>query len=318
MRIRWTKGAVVGLSVGALVAVNGWAWQHARAMTTFAPQGERTPPPEELTAFGKVRTLLFGVTVPKPAAASRPEDHGLRATEGRIAGPTGALAVLVFEGGPQVVVVVHGYANEHSQLFPTIGRLVDLGYTVVAPDLRGVGASDGHTTTLGAGEADDVAAIVAWARATQGDPRPVLYGFSMGAAAVIGAAGRLGVPVEAIVSEACFDRLSTTVGHRFRSMGLPSRGPSDLLLFWGFVQSGYDPWRIAPVEDARQVDAPALVVGGVEDARVYPEETRALAAAFPAGRLALLEGHPHAQLARADPDRWTRTVGDFLLEVAPP
>lgn len=313
-RARWA----LAISVGALVIVNGSAWQHARALTTFLPGGERTPPPEELSALGKVEALLFGVSVPKPVAASRPEHHALTASEYGLDGPAGHLALWVFEGGPEVVVLVHGYANEHSQLFPTIERLVALGYTVVAPDLRGVGASDGNTTSLGWGEADDVAAVAAWVGAELGDDRPVLYGFSMGAAAVIGAVGRLGVPAQAVVSEACFDRLPTTVGHRFERMGLPARGLTDLLLFWGYVQTGSNPWRIAPVEDAARVSAPALVVGGDQDARVYAPETRALAAAFPDGRLALLEGHPHAQLARVDPSRWTTTVQGFLREVAPP
>ncbi|MEN0067221.1 MAG: alpha/beta fold hydrolase [Myxococcota bacterium] len=310
----WIGGAVGGLAVLSQAVV----WQHARAMTTFVPAGQRTPPPEELSLADKLRTLVFGVTIPRPRATSTPADHGLGGHYVLLDGPVGPLSTLEVPGGPRTVVVVHGYAAEHSQLFATIHRLHGLGYTVAAPDLRGVGASDGHTTTLGFGEADDVAVVARYVGSTLGDPQPVLYGFSMGAAAIIGAAGRLGVPTSAVVAEASFDRLHTTVGHRFEAMGLPARGPADLLLFWGGLQSGLDPYRIAPVDDARGVGAPALVVGGTADARVRPEETRALAAAFPVGRAVLVEGFPHAELARSRPETWDQVVAPFLLEVAAP
>ena len=134
-RIAWIGSGLVGLGLLS----QGIVWQHARAMTTFVADGPRTAPPEALSFAGKVRTLVFGVNIPRPVASETPADHGLTATERRIPGGAGQLSLLVFEGGEQVIVVVHGYAAERSQLFPTVARLLDLGYTVVAPDLRGVG-----------------------------------------------------------------------------------------------------------------------------------------------------------------------------------
>lgn len=318
MRRRAIAAIGVAVAVGA-AGLNAIAYAHAGALTTFVPDGQRTPSPEDLSPRQKLETLLFGVTVPKPRATQVPEDFGLSAVAHTVAGPAGTLSLLVFAGGPRVAVVVHGYAAERSQVFPTVRRLVDLGYTVVAPDLRGAGASDGQHTTLGYREADDVVAVTTWVADTLGDDAPLLYGFSMGGAAIVGAVGRQGVDARALVLEATYDRLSTTVAHRFEVMGLPSHGATELLLFWGGVRMGLDPWSIAPADDARQVHVPTLVVAGDRDLRVHPDESRALAEAFgDHGRLVLVEGLPHAQLAKVDPDRWDTLVAPFLAEVAPP
>lgn len=308
---------IVGLAL--VVAPNVLAWHHARAMLVFADEGARTPPPEKLGRLGKLRTVLFGVTIPRPSARAVPADYGLVAREHVVDGPIGPLSVLETGAGDRVVLLMHGYAGERSETFRTARRLVDLGYRVVMPNLRGTGTSAGRGTTLGWGEAEDARAVARWIGDELRDPAPVLYGFSMGGAAAIGAVGRLATPASAVVAEATFDRLVHTVGHRFRSMGLPARPLADLLLFWGGVQTGLNPWRVAPADDARRIGVPTLVVAGTVDPRVRPDESRALATALGEhGRLALIDGLGHGQLAIARPDTWTEVVAPFLVETAPP
>lgn len=314
---RWIYSSAAVVLTG-LLGVNLLAWQHARAMTRFVSEGERTERPEKLSALEKIGVLARGVTVPRPVARITLSQIHPSAQTHRIEGPDGALDVLVLGGAGPVVVLVHGYAGERTQTLPTAERLVEAGYTVVAPDLRAAGASDGDTTSLGWHEAADVAAVVRWVGEHLGDQQPVLYGFSMGGAAILGAAGRLGVPSRGLVVESTFDRLITTVGHRFETMGLPPRGFADLLLFWGGIQQGFDPWRVAPIEDARRIRVPTLVIAGDEDLRVFPEESRALAGALGHhGRLAMIEGMGHAQLASARPGAWKTIVRPFLAEIAP-
>lgn len=312
--IRWGGALALSCAVGG----NLLAWRHARAMTQFVEGGERTERPEHLSVREKVATLLFGVTIPRPRSDLVPSQIEPGARSVRIEGPEGALDLLVIGAGEPVVILVHGYAGERTQTLPTARRLRQAGYTVVAPDLRAAGSSDGSRTSLGWHEAADVAAVAGWVGAHLGDEAPVLYGFSMGGAAVVGAAGRLGVRSRGLVIESTFDRLVNTVGHRFETMGLPARGLSDLLLFWGGIQQGFDPWAVAPVEDAVYVEVPTLIVAGDRDLRVSPGESRALAAAFGVnGTLALIEGMGHAQLASAEPERWSEIVRPFLTEIAP-
>jgi len=282
-------------------------------MTRFVDGGERTKKPESLTATEVIHTLLFGVTIPRPVAASAGTHSLPGARHVRIQGSAGELgAWVVNEGTGPVAILVHGYANESSQVRPTAEHLIAAGYTVVAPDLRAVGTSQGQVTSLGWHEADDVAAVARWVHEVLGDPKPILYGFSMGGAAVIGAAGRLGVPTRCLVVESTFDRLIHTTGHRFETMGLPPRGLSDVLLFWGGVQQGFDPYAVSPVHDAPGVQAPTLVIAGDRDLRITPNESRDLAAAFPNGTLQLLPGRGHVQLAAVDGDGWEQHVRPFL------
>ncbi|MFH1469659.1 MAG: alpha/beta fold hydrolase [Pseudomonadota bacterium] len=313
MKLRPRQLALAILLAG-LITGNLVAWRHAVAMTTWAAEGARTLPPEKLSAAGKLRALLLGVTIPRPREERTPADLGLPFEEHRIDGPAGPLVAWRVPGGPRTVVLVHGYAAHRGALLDTALRLHHLGYAAVLPNLRGSGDSGGDGTTLGWGEADDVAAVVA----ALGGEKPVLYGFSMGGAAALGAVARAGVQPAAVVAEATFDRLITTTGHRFESMGLPARGPADLLLFWGGLHLGIDPGRVAPVLDAPSVPCPTLLVAGAEDARVRPDEARAIAAALPQGSLELVEGLPHRPLSEADPARGEASVASWLLQHAPP
>ena len=76
--------------------------------------------------------------------------------------------------------------------------------------------------------------------------RLVLFGKSMGAAAILRAVGVPRVKADRLVLENPFDRLVTTAGHRFGAMGLPAFPAANLLVFWGGVQLGLDGLAHAP------------------------------------------------------------------------
>ena len=66
---------------------------HARAMLRFVPAGERTPPPEELDAIGRIRVILSGVRIPRPVSRLEPSAPGLRATDHPVPARDGGRAV---------------------------------------------------------------------------------------------------------------------------------------------------------------------------------------------------------------------------------
>ena len=55
----------------------------------------------------------------------------------------------------------------------------------------------------------------------------------MGAASVLRSVHSCGVQPDAIIAESVFDRMLTTVRHRFELMGVPSFPCAELLVFWG-------------------------------------------------------------------------------------
>jgi hypothetical protein len=103
-------------------------------------------------------------------------------------------------------------------------------------DFYGSGGSSGSGTTIGVNESDDVAATVAYAKTVWPQRKIVLYGISMGGAAVLRAIAVNGVTPDTAIIEATFDSLLNTGKNRFRAMGLPPSPFTELLLFWGSVQ----------------------------------------------------------------------------------
>ncbi len=73
---RWRKlaGSFVLL---VFLSVNGLAYLHARAMTTFSTAGRRTTSPERLSTIEKAGVLLTGVNLSRPANEQTPADLGL-------------------------------------------------------------------------------------------------------------------------------------------------------------------------------------------------------------------------------------------------
>ena len=83
-------------------------------------------------------------------------------------------------------------------------------------DFRGVGGSSGNTTTVGVREAEDVAIAVNYTRSLDLKRPIVLYGVSMGTAAILKAVAQKKVNPDAIVLELPFTRLLDAVRSRLK------------------------------------------------------------------------------------------------------
>ena len=306
------------LALAGFLAVNAIACMQARALLHYGPAGQNTPGIEELTAGEKLRTILLGARVPRPENRRSPADLGWAYEVASIAAAGGPLEAWVLPGEPDhgVAVLFHGYAASKESLLPAAAPFRARGYTAVLVDFHGSGGSAGATTSLGAREAGDVAAALGYVR-QRWPGRPLLvYGFSMGAAAVTHALAADPLQPAALILEAPFDRLLTTVGHRFSAMGLPAVPGAELLLFWGSLQAGFNGFAFNPVEDARRLSSPTLLVRGMGDPRVTSAEVRSFAAAIRAPTSFVdVPGVGHEPVSVADPAAWEREVGRFLETV---
>jgi uncharacterized protein len=192
----------------------------------------------------------------------------------------------------------------------------ELGYGAVLVDFYGSGGSSGSGTTIGVKEAQDVAATVDYARRTWKDRKIVLYGISMGGAALLRAVAVNGVKPDAVIIEATFDTLLNTGKNRFRSMRLSGWPFAELLLFWGSVQSGFNFFSHNPVDYARSVNWPALILHGEKDERVTLDEARTIASAMGTNsRFVAFSGVPHMPIVDARPEQWRWEVEKFLAQV---
>ena len=315
---RFVRLSVAALA-SAVVSVNALAFMQARAMTSFTGNGERTGRPEQLSVLDRLTVLLSGVNIPRPANRRTPDDFKLSFETHRFPNGAGATLEAWFVPGKNdrlVVALFHGYAASKSTLLTIAQAFHQLSYATLLVDFYGSGGSSGTGTTIGVKEADDVASVVEYMRRTWPGRKIILYGISMGGAAVLRAIAAHGVKPDAIIIEATFDSLLNTGRRRFRAMGLPGSPFAEMLLFWGSVQHGFNMFTHNPAEYARTIKHPALILHGAQDARATIDEARSIALAMGANaRFVAYAGVPHMPIIAARPKDWTRDVAMFLEQV---
>ncbi|GAB4442571.1 MAG: hypothetical protein Fur0044_38990 [Anaerolineae bacterium] len=213
------------------------------------------------------------------------------------------------------MLLFHGYASAKSSMLPEAKALHTLGYASFLVDFRGSGGSNRSETSLGFAEAEDVAQVFEYARALAAGQPIILYGRSMGGAAVLRAIAVYQIQPAGIILEAVFDKLLSTVQNRFTSMGLPSFPAAHLLVFWGGFQQGYSGFRHNPVEYAASVYCPALVLHGTDDPRATLAEGRAVFQNLNGKKwFEAFSGVGHEAYLAAKPDEWQRAVSQFLAQ----
>jgi alpha-beta hydrolase superfamily lysophospholipase len=264
--------------------------------------------------------LLRGVKIAHPQYNAAPAGVGLRAEPHTIAGRVGDLAAwYVPHDEPNgVVVLFHGFGCCKAHLLSEAKAFHDLGFACFLVDFRGSGGSAGDTTTVGYHEADDVAAAVSYVRGHWPDQPVILFGQSMGAAAIMRAVGRLEVPADAVILECPFDRMLTAVRARFRGFGVVSFPFAESLVFWGGVQHGFNAFHHNPVDYARNIHCPVLLMQGSLDRRIRPSQTQEIYNRLPGDKqLHFFEGLGHHSYVSRRPAEWREQVAPFLKWAVP-
>jgi uncharacterized protein len=327
---KWQLGKLLLLALLATgIGINAVAWMQARAMTHYVTGKERTAKPEKLSWLDKVGVVFMGVRLPRPVNYQTPANLNLSYKTYRVAvdGPAIAEPAYLetwFVAAPSaqkargVVLLFPPYGGSKSSVLAPAKTLHNLGYHTLLIDFRGAGGSSGSDTTLGVREADDVVMAVADAhRRWPGQPI-VLYGASMGAAAVMRAVAQGRVRPEAVILESPFDRLLHAVRHRFTAIGLPSFPAAELIVWWGGWQQKIDGFNHNPVDYASSVTCPTLLFYGQRDQRVTPADTQAIFGQIVGPKqLVVLPGTGHGGLAREQPKPWQQSVGAFLARSLP-
>jgi uncharacterized protein len=315
--IRWRRLILITLGV-AIFLVNGVAYAIAWSMTHFQAAEPRAAHAEPLSGWAKVRRFCGDFALPRPTSAQHP---------GRWAGPNystlrypGASGLeletwrIPGEQGRPLVLLFHGYAGSKTSLSGAAHEFHLLGCETWMVDFHGSGNSAGRTTTIGWDEAEDVAATLRKALELRSGNAPViLYGTSMGAAAILCAVHRFQLAPAALILESPFDRLLTTIGNRCQLLGLPSFPAANLLVFWGGVQGGFDGFAYNPVAYAREVRCPTLLLQGDQDRHVGIAHAREIAAALGShGDFEIFAGAGHVPLLNKAPAKWEGDVRGFL------
>jgi len=311
---------LLAVLLDGFIVLNVVAYRQAYAMTHFTKDNSPTEKPENLTVGQKIKVLLCGVDLPRPHHAASPTSLAPDCRALTIPGTNGIkLGAWYCPGTPSnpLVILFHGYAGDKTGMVPEARAFLDMGCSVLLVDFRGSGDSSESYTTIGYDEADDVAAAVNYAQRQLGRTNLVLYGGSMGGAAVLRAAACCGVRPDAIMVEAIFDKMLNTVRHRFEAMGVPSFPSAQLLVFWGGHQAGFNGFAHNPLQYAASVRCPILFLHGTADPRAHLEEARRVFDAVSAPkRFKEFPNLGHEAAATRFPTEWKQTVRQFLQDAA--
>ena len=303
---------LITLAVIVVTLLNVVAFAHAYRFTHFSEDNiPRSEVKTDILFVQKLAMLFTGIKNPRPHNSVAPTVpyqsviiNGTAAMEGWL---------MDAEQPSGTVVVFHGYAGWKAELLPVAEAFHSLGYRALSVDFPGSGGSGGNDTTIGYREALDVQAVCEYARLQFPEEPLILYGFSMGAAAIMRAVSEYQIDPDALILGCPFSTMRETVHNRFRMLGVPSFVLADLLVFWGGVQHGYWAFAHNPVDYAEQITIPTLLLYGQRDQRVTMAGTEQIYQAL-AGteQLEIFEQADHELYVNHDPERWKQTVTAFL------
>lgn len=273
-----------------------------------------------LTHFSSPGKLSLGLS--RPTSSKLPSDIELKYSTQRI--PIGQTQWLetwfipVRDAASKGTVILFSgnKSCKASQLLPPAQVFHDLGYDTLLVDFRGVGGSSGNTNTIGIQEAEDVILSMSYAQKSNRKHPLILYGVSMGSAAILKAVAHGKIYPDAIILEVPFAKLTNAVGSRVQAAHLPTFPLTELIVFWGGVQHGFNGFAHNPVEYASQVKCPTLILQGKLDRWTTAAEIdRIYENLHGSKQLNIFPTAGHDLLVTIDRERWKQSIDKFLKEV---
>jgi hypothetical protein len=304
-----------------LVLGNLFAWNHARGMLEFSQQTAKVIQPHNLSALEKIKIALLGVDIPKPRNRKYPNDLGMPFKTCRFPnGRNDTLEAWFVRGRASwpIVILFHGYCGSKSFMLPVARMFHGLGYSTFLVDFYGSGGSTGSSTSVGYFEANDVVASFTYVRKNWPRQPILLYGYSMGGAAVLRAIFTAHIRPDGVVLESVFGRMLDAARNRMRSLGFQPFLASELFVFWGSVQQGFNGFRHNPVDYAKDIRCPTLILHGQKDVRVNESEARTLYHHIKGRKkLVVFSKVGHGLKLNAAKGLWTKTIKGFMKTIWP-
>ena len=141
----------------------------------------------------------------------------------------------------------------------------------------------------------------------------MLWGISMGAAAVTKAINDYTLQPDKIILEMPFASILKAGEGRIRMMGLPGEPLATLITFWGGVEHGFWAFNMKPVSFVKKISCPVLLQWGVKDPRVSRSEIDDIYNNIPsAKKLVLYDSCGHESLCKKENEKWKTEVSAFL------
>ncbi len=309
--IRWTLWVFISL----FILLNALSAVHAYKFTHYYDSLPAAKPAAERTWWDNAKPLITGINAAKKKITeypSRPYETVWLETKDKIRLEAWNIKV---DSAIGTIIMFHGHGNNKAGILKEAEAFWQMGFNTFMIDFRAHGNSSGNTTTIGAKETEDVLAAYNYIKPATDKP-VILYGVSMGAAAVLHAMEQTNIDPDKLILEMPFGSLKEAAEGRLKLMHVPAEPMGTLLTFWGGIENGFWAFDYKPCMDARTVDCPVLLQWGAKDPRVKRSETECIYRNLYSGdkQLVVYDEAGHESLLKKQPEKWMRTVSRFLQD----
>ncbi len=181
-----------------------------------------------------------------------------------------AVSIVNEEKTNKWVLCAHGYGVSGTQILDVAKKFYDEGYNCLLPDFRGHGESEGQYSTLGWKEREEVKDWIQWIIKHDPTAEIVLHGTSIGANAVLNAAGD-GLPtnVVCVISDCAYSTLEELLKYQITQyLKLPLNILIPGIKFLTKLQMNFSLSDANTIEQVKKITIPTLFIHGDEDSFV--------------------------------------------------
>ncbi len=221
------------------------------------------------------------------------------------------------DAGHNYAIVCHGYSGDGATMSSYAKRLYDMGISVLCPDARASGKSEGNVIGMGYIEKRDIILWIKEIERSDPDAAVLLFGVSMGGATVLFTGGEKDLPscVKAIVSDCAYSNVYKQIGNVIR-LYIPFMPDFPVVYSASLVckiRAGFSFQQASCVKAVKSSVTPTLFIHGSEDTYVpfYMLDKLYKSAACPKEKL-VVEGAAHAGSAKKNPELYWGTVEKFV------
>ena len=208
-----------------------------------------------------------------------------------------------------VVIALGGLEGALGDRLPPVQFLIAQGYGALQIDSRAC-ARPALAVTLGAREAEDVAAALEYLRQQGGVKQVGIFGYSMGAAAAIRAAARY-PGIAAVAAEGGYYNLGEDIVESDGSDPFVRKIFLYTIAGAYRLQSGVNPWQISPISDLPKISPrPVLLIYGEQEAGSGRAEDQ-FAAAGSLARCGSWRARPMGRITACRPRSTSRRFWNF-------
>jgi len=213
------------------------------------------------------------------------------------------------------VVMVHGYGGDHTMYRHLAKNFYKAEFSVLIPDLRGHGKSEGKVICMGWNDRLDLIKWVELLVSENPNCELVLFGISMGAATVMMASGeKLPCNVKAIIEDCGYTSAADQFAHCLRFYF--NIMPFPLLQYAGLVcriRGGWGFREASAVKQLKNNRLPTLFIHGSDDNFVpaFMIDEVYAATTGPKEKF-VVPGADHAGACCVDPEGYEKVITEFL------